>query len=100
MDDGTVNDFGRGYQSPQQHITIGGGIWIGSAALVLAVIALTLVLSQMHDTPQIIEARSKEAAAVAVVRSGDALQKAQLNEYKSQTIITELKKHGIDVPSN
>lgn len=83
-----------------QVIQIEQGKSVSTIALVLSggsIIGLLLFAIMANS---LIESRAKEAAAVAVVRASQASQDAALAKHDFQTLATELKKRGIDIPIN
>jgi hypothetical protein len=83
-----------------QVIQIEQGKSVSTIALVLSVGALIGLFLMAIMVSGLIESKAKEAAAVAVVRSGQAQQDVALAKHDIQTIQRELKKRGIDIPVN
>lgn len=81
-------------------IQIEQGKSVAVVAIVLATGALIGVFLLAIMVQSLIDSKAKEAAAVAVVRSGQAQQDVALARRDIQTIQVELKKRGIDIPVN
>jgi hypothetical protein len=100
MDDGTVNDYSQGVNSPQQHVHDGTGKALALVAVVFGALAFGGVIVGAILIPDIIEARASEAAAPARATASYAERDARVALDKLQTAQLELNRQGFKVDFN
>jgi hypothetical protein len=97
MDDGTVNDFSRGYLSPQQHLSLkveGGILAIAFSLLALGGVVIGAIL-----LPSLIESRAQASSAYAREAAQTADREARVALEQTDKLRDEFHDYlGIKVP--